>query len=219
VLATGVPGCTEVQNLCAVANPTALPTDPHITTQAVLTQHADGTWELTGWDCSLRTARAHLTPLLVRQQIERLVPHPAIGVAPPGGTTLVNIQTLLWLETRASRSLGTVTLMGHRVALQVAVSRVDWRFGDGTADTTNGPGRPYDSSDHCAAIACPGFYGHFYRKPGDRAVTAAVTWQGRYSVDGGAWQTIAQSVTAQAAATTLTVKEARSVLVANPGER
>lgn len=219
MLSTGSPDCTEVQNLCAVATQAKLPTDQHITTQAVLTQRPDGSWRLTGWNCALRTATPHLTPLLVREQIERLVPHPAIGVAPPDGTTLVNIQTLLWLDTKAERSLGTVTLLGHQVSLRVTVNSVDWNFGDDTTDTTLGPGRPYDTDDGCNTAVCSGYFGHFYRQTGQRTITASVTWDGRYAVDGGAWQAIFTPVTAPATTTQVAVKEARGVLVPNPGDR
>jgi hypothetical protein len=205
--------CGQVRNLCDAATPAQLPTDPTITTTASEQRNPDGTWRLIGTDCLVQGARPQVTALLVMQQLRKLVPHPAIGVAPPGGATLVNIQTLLWAETPAEQSLGTVTLLGHRVALRVHVDRVDWDFGDGSTDTTDTPEPRYDPADGCRTVTCPGYWGHVYRATGSTRVTATVTWSGRYRVDGGAWQDIPDTVTGPAATTDLVVRQARGILV------
>jgi hypothetical protein len=205
--------CGQVRNLCDAATSAQLPTDPTITTTASEQRNPDGTWRLIGTDCLVQGARPQVTALLVMQQLRKLVPHPAIGVAPPGGATLVNIQTLLWAETPAEQSLGTVTLLGHRVALRVRVDRVDWDFGDGSTDTTDTPEPRYDPADGCRTVTCPGYWGHVYRATGSTRVTATVTWSGRYRVDGGAWQDIPDTVTGPAATTDLVVRQARGILV------
>jgi hypothetical protein len=174
---------------------------------------------LIGFNCGAEAAVPGVTGLMVRQEIERLVPHPAVGVAPPGGVTLVNIQTLLWVETPADRSLGTVTLLGHRVELRVHVSRVDWDFGDGGTDTTDGPEPKYDPADDCHTVTCPGYWGHMFTTTGARSISAAVSWTGRYRVDGGGWQAIVGTVSGPATTATITVREARGVLVADPEPR
>ncbi|MFN2518707.1 MAG: hypothetical protein ABR604_06620 [Jatrophihabitantaceae bacterium] len=219
--AVAVPGdvCSQVRSVCGVASAGQLPTDPLLTTTGTLQPAPGGGWEQVGLDCSARSAAPQVTGLLVMAEVRRLVPHPQIGVAPPGGVTLVNIQTLLWADTPADQSLGTVVLLGHRVALQVRVARVDWDFGDGQSDTTNGPERRYDPAAGCHTVICPGYWGHVYASTGPMTITAAVTWSGRYRVDAGAWLDIPATVTGPAARAVLTVKQARGVLVPNVGER
>jgi hypothetical protein len=153
---------------------------------------------------------------MVWQEAEKLVPHPSIGTAPPGGTTLVNIETVLWVATGADRTLGTVTLLGHRVDIRAHVQQVAWEFGDGDTDTTSTPGRPYTSADPCRTAQCPHYFGHIYVHTGAVTIRAQLTWAGEFRVDGGAWQTIPGTVSAAAANTAVHVKQARGVLVPNP---
>lgn len=209
--------CGEVRYACDVYSAAQLPTDPKATTEATLRRYPDGSWALNGINCVARAAAPQVTPLLVLAQVRRLVPHPKIGVAPPGGTTLVNIQTLLWLDTPADQSLGTVTLLGHRIALRVHVDRADWDFGDGQSDTTDSPERKYDPADHCHTVICPDYWGHVYDTTGRMTITATVTWSGRYRVDGGSWQDVPDTVNGSAASTHVTVRQARGVLVPDPG--
>ncbi len=141
------------------------------------------------------------------------MPHPAVGIAPPGGVSLVNIQTLLWVETPADQDLGIVTLLGQRVGLRVHVERVRWDFGDGTSDVTTMPGKKYDAADPCTTPRCPDYYGHVYSATGTMRVSAQVVWTGEFSVGGGPWQSIAGTVTGPRLATALKLEQARDVLV------
>jgi hypothetical protein len=154
---------------------------------------------------------------LARDQVQRLVPRPGIGVAPPGGVTLVNIQTIFWVDTSAQRWLGSVLLVGRHVDLQASLDSVAWDFGDGHDDVSTGPGTPYSTARPCGTPQCPGYYGHTYRTTGAMTVRATVTWSGRYRVDGGAWQAIAGTVRGAPATLQLTVKQSRGVLVGDPG--
>jgi hypothetical protein len=213
--------CGQIRNLCDAATAAHLPTGKGITTTATILRQPDGTWAMTGHDCAAtppRPARPQLTAATVLRQVRKLVPHPGIGIAPPGGTTLVNLQTLLWADTPADRSLGTHTLLGHHVALRVHVTRVDWTFGDGVTDTTNTPEPKYDPADGCHTRTCPGYWGHLYTSTGPMTITATITWTGRYRVDNGPWLTIPDTVTGPAATAALTVKQARGVLVPNPSD-
>ncbi len=210
--------CSLVRRDCSVADPKELPTDPHVTTLALLRSDDGGkTWVYTGAGCTALTARPQVTPLLARQEIEKLVPRPGIGVAPPGGKTLVNVQTVLWANTPADRGLGTVTLLGtYRVALRVQVQQVAWAFGDGVTEIADGPGLPYRKGEHCTTVTCPGHFGHVYATTGTMTITEQVTWSGQYSVNGGAWQDVAGAVDGPAATAQVTVVQARGVLVADP---
>jgi len=144
------------------------------------------------------------------------VPHPGIGVGPPDGITLVNIQTLLWLTTPATRSLGNVQLLGQSVELHVTIDSVAWDFGDGHTAQTNDPGKTYSTDDPCRTALCPDYFGHVYTDTGTRIVTATITWTGRYRIAGGTWQSIPGTVTGPPATLTLTVKQGRTILVPNP---
>ena len=210
-------GCSEIQSLCELgANQTAAPNTTSTMTQ---TQQPDGSWVTSGHNCSTPTAATATPASVAHDQIVRLVPHPGIGSAPPGGATLVNIQTLLWLDTSADRDLGAVTLLGRRISLAVSVANVSWDFGDGTRTTTTTPGTPYTDADACTTPQCPHYFGHTYRTAGATTVTATVTWQGHYRVDGGPWLTIQPTVTGPPQSVRLTVKQARSILVPGPADR
>jgi hypothetical protein len=205
--------CQYLGNTCSVPSAALLPKDPHATTTVTIRQNPDGTWTQIGYNCAATSTAPHLTAELIRQQVEKLVPHPHLGIAPPGGSTLVNLQTLLWIDTPADQPLGTVTLLGHQVALRIHITRVDWDFGDGTTDTTTGPQRRYDPADGCHTATCPGYWGHTYTHTGTVTVAATLTWTGQYQVDDGTWQTITGTVTAPAAGSPLTIRQARGILV------
>jgi hypothetical protein len=153
---------------------------------------------------------------MVRDEAQRLLPHPAIGVAPPGHVTLVDIETVLWVNTAARRDLGTVTVLGQRVDLRAHVVHVDWRFGDGSTATVSGPGRAYSDDHPCDTAECDGYFGHTYLDTGAVTINAAITWTGEFRVAGGGWQPIPGTVTAAATATTIDVKQARAILVPDP---
>jgi hypothetical protein len=210
--------CNLVRDDCQVGDVARLPRDPRVTTLALLRSTDNSkTWVYDGSNCRAVLATPRVTPLLVRQEIEKLVPHPGIGVAPPGGKTLVNVQTVLWADTPADRDLGTVTLLGlFQVGLRVHVAQVVWDFGDGATDVVDGPGVPYRKGEHCATVSCPGHYGHVYRGTGRLRITSQVRWSGQYSVNGGAWQNVAGTVDGPTARTQVTVVQARGVLVADP---
>lgn len=213
--------CNFVRDQCWVRGVSELPRDPRVTTIANESS-ADGgaTWLYDGATCDYLAARAQVTPVLVHEEIQRRVPGVAIGVAPPGGRTLVNVQTVLWVVTPVQRSLGTVTLLGaFRVALRIHVEHVEWVFGDGATDRVDTPGRPYRTGEHCATMSCPGHYGHTYTSTGAKTVSSRVIWSGQYSVNGGAWQDVPGTVTGPTARVIVQVEQARGVLVPDPGQR
>jgi hypothetical protein len=210
-------------NVCAIvwlqceAAPSVEPPKPTITDQLIQTTYADGHIDQ---DVACRVAstnqRPQVTPEMARAQAEKLLPHPEIGTAPTGGATLVNIETVLWVKTDGDLTLGTVTLLGHRVTLRAHLERVHWNFGDESTDTVAGPGPPYTHGNPCRTADCPNYFGHTYRRTGPVAIEAELTWTGQFQVDGGAWQDIPGIVTAPATSQPMRVKEARGVLVDNP---
>ena len=181
----------------------------------VVITYADGRTGLVV-ECAQPKARPQVTAEMARAEAEKLLPHPKIGTAPAGGVSLVNIETVLWVDTKPDLTLGTVTLLGYRVTLRAHLERVDWSFGDQSSETTSGPGKAYTKDDPCTTAQCPDYFGHVYRNTGHLTIGAQLTWTGQFQVDGGAWQDIAGAVTAPAAGQPIHIREARGVLVDNP---
>jgi hypothetical protein len=219
----GVPLCALQAAICIVES-RQNPTQPALSPFIVLTRDANGVPQLTGPACVAPSVAQPptVTPFDAYQEVMKLVPAAPIGAAPGRGSTLVNIQTIFWVNTSADRSLGPVTLLGHRVGLRIHAQSVDWNFGDGSEDENGALGRPYMATDSCTTAQCSGFYGHEFRKTGSFTVSAAVTWSGQFSVDGGAWQDIANpatganTVTGPSTTSPLRVFQARDELVSDP---
>lgn len=214
---TTAPGgpCVQVAAACAGRPPRNMSTQK-TTMVAQVAQSADGSQRLMSIVCDAPVGnRPAVTAAAVRAEAQKLVPHPHIGVAPPGGVSLVNIQTLLWVDTAADRDLGTVTLLGQRVGLRVHVHGVAWNFGDGIRTTAATPGRRYDPKDPCRQALCSAYWGHVYRTTGSVKITAQVTWTGEFRVGAGAWQQISGMVTGPSQTATVTIRQARGVLVPN----
>ena len=156
----------------------------------------------------------------IRDRAIRLLPAVGIGLAGPSPTTLVNIQTLLWARTGTARSLGQVMVVGQPVWLKIVFDHAAWDFGDGVRASSAVPGKAYDDvGDRCAQVLCPDYYGHVYRSAGPVRITLVVSWTASYSLDGTHFQQLAGGpITGPAASTALTVRQARAVLVPNPGD-
>jgi hypothetical protein len=132
----------------------------------------------------------------------REVPMPALKVRiQPGGRTLVNVDTIFYTDpTTLNR---TVTLLGHSVRLEAQPVSYTWVHGDGTRDSTSKPGRPYPAKDVT----------HQYQQPDDDLrARVDTTYRVRYSVDGGGWATLSETLTAPGPATSLDVDEATPIL-------
>ncbi|MGA8988746.1 MAG: hypothetical protein WB461_12070 [Aeromicrobium sp.] len=119
----------------------------------------------------------------------------------PREETLVNVPTILYTVPRAfDRS---INLLGFAIDLTADPMSFHWVHGDGTTATTNRPGAPYPGMDVT----------HRYRVPAKSVHPRVdVTYRVRYRVDGGAWQTVGQTLQASGPASTLEVHEAAPVL-------
>lgn len=121
----------------------------------------------------------------------------------PGGETLVGLDTIL--HTEQPDFSRTISLLGSRVQLEAAATSYTWHHGDGTTQQTSTPGAPYPSKDVV----------HRYERPAhDVRLSVDVTYEVRFRVDGGPWQTLTDTITATGPATTIDVREARPVLTA-----
>ncbi|MEJ7634345.1 hypothetical protein [Aeromicrobium sp.] len=120
----------------------------------------------------------------------------------PGEKTLVNIETIFYTRPQAFNR--SINLLGFDIDLAAKPGRYRWVHDDGTATTTSHPGKPYPAMDVT----------HRYRKPADDVHPRVdVTYQVRYRVDAGPWQTLGQTLEASGPAAELDVKEAAPVLV------
>lgn len=162
------------------------------------------------WCAGLNTPMPSAAAL--RQEVIRLLTAPQIGISPDTGTGLVNLKTLYWVTTPTQRNLGRAKLIGFPVQLRVKYLRTDFDFGDGTSGSLDNPGTPYDPGRDCGA--CTDRFGHTYRSPGQRTVTARTYWNAQYQVGGQPWTDIPGPVTAvQPATTTIAIQQAHSHLV------
>ncbi len=128
------------------------------------------------------------------------LPSLAINIQ-PGGATLVNLDTIFYAQPQPFTR--TVTLLGYDIDLAATPVLFTWHHGDGTSQTTSKPGAPYPSKSVT----------YRYQQPADHlSPSVDVTYRVRYRVDGGAWQTLGQTLTANGQAGDLEVKEAGAVL-------
>ena len=173
-------------------------------------------WSLQSIWCPAATTPGP-SPTVIRDQALRLLPRVGIGSA-PRTTTLVNIQTIVWAATTANRSLGTVRITGRKVRLRLTMHHATWTFGDATTGTTSGPGTAYDPTRNpCRSAQCPGYYGHIYTTTGSHTITLTIAWHATYSLDGSTWTDVdAAALTGPTATTSITVRQARAVLVPDP---
>lgn len=127
----------------------------------------------------------------------------ALVVQPPGGKTLVNLDTNFYTENSGTSSI-PVNLQGQRVTVTARPIAYQWNFGDGTSITTDSPGRPYPDLD----------VSHTYDRA-DPVVVSVDTQYGdaSFTVNGGPPQTIPSTVWVAGAPQELDVVEALPQLV------
>lgn len=168
----------------------------------------------TGCD-TVAAAKPVVTVAAVRAQAVRLIPAAAIGLAPKA-TSLVNIQTVMWVAAPGRQVLPTAQILGQRVTISLRLTQVQWTFGDGHGATTSSPGKSYDRVNApCRSRLCPGYFGHVYDRTGPMQLRATAQWTASFTVNGGAAQQIPGTVAGTGATADLTIKQARSVLVPN----
>lgn len=160
-------------------------------------------------------AKPVVTAAMVRARAIRLIPTAALGLAPKTAT-LVNIQTVMWVDAPAEQNLTAVQILGQRVVIRLQSATVHYDFGDGAS--ADGPiGKRYDETrDPCKSRLCPDYFGHVYTERGVRTVAATAYWHVSFTVDGGASQQVVGTVPGPTSRAQVTVREARAVLVPAP---
>jgi hypothetical protein len=175
--------------------------------------HPGGKLEERGTQClepaqTEQLAPPQVTPGMVLAAFRRVpLPDSQLTIAPPGGKTLVGLDTIL--STEAEPFTEVLTLLGQRVELAIEPAQFTWVHGDGTSQTTDEPGVPYTEgrpmSDYVA---------HRYAAVAEQlALRVDTTWSARFRVNGGPWQDVGDTVTIEGPPVGLEVVEAEPNLV------
>lgn len=146
-------------------------------------------------------AGEELTPGRVERAIREIeMPRLALRVQ-PGDRTLVNVPTIL--STTPADVDRTITLLGSTIDVQARPTSYTWHHGDGSTQTTSGPGAPWPAKDVT----------HTYRRSASQvSLRLDVAYSVRYRVDGGAWTSLDEPLTTTGAPVTLRVEQAAPVL-------
>ena len=135
----------------------------------------------------------------------------AVVTQPAGGTTLVNLKTFYRVDwSRTGFEPGEVDavdparMFGYRVEIRPRLVGLVYHFGDGgTLGPTTSPGGVYPDGDVT----------HTYTKPGVYTSFVEVRFGAQFRVNGGPWIEVPDTVVVRQPGTTVTVKEAKAVLV------
>ncbi len=138
---------------------------------------------------------------MVLDAIRRVgLPLPAVRVQ-PAEETLVNLDTIFYTDQEAFTT--DVVLLGQQVAVEATPIAYLWDHGDGTTSTSTDPGAAYPRETVT----------HRYQRANDGVTPAvATTWQARFSVEGGGWQDIDETLTVSNTGEPLEVVESVALL-------
>jgi hypothetical protein len=138
-----------------------------------------------------------ITDNVVLTEVKR-VGFPASVVHVQPGMTFVNLDTNVYADPKVFDR--PVPILGQLVAIKATPSYT-WHFGDGTSDTTPGPGAPYPDGDVT----------HHYLHRGKVVVSVTLDYDTWYRVSGEDWKQ-AGIVAIPGPGTAVQVCEARPVL-------
>jgi hypothetical protein len=200
--------CIEMQQQPVCINPVECVTPPNSYRYHVSrSEDVGATWEEVASVClgeddtdSLRV----ITQIRILREFKRIAwPQADLVIQPPDGRTLINLPTNFFTTTTESTSQ-TVSLLGQTVEIEATPVNYTWHFGDGVSQEGADPGAEYPD----LRIT------HIYVEA-DVTVSPGVdvTYQGRYSVNGGPWQDIPERLTVNGTPVELRVLSATPHLV------
>ena len=133
---------------------------------------------------------------------------PRAEVQPVGGRTLVTLPTYVQIAWDPAGfepgEISTVDLLGHAVRIRPVGQSYLYDFGDGGAvGPTSSTGGPYPSGD----VTYP------YPTAGRVAINVTAPYSGEYSVDGGPWIPIADTVQIPGPEEPIDVRTSRNELI------
>ena len=132
-------------------------------------------------------------------------PRSTVTVQPPGGKTLVNLETVFYTSNNEPAT-HVFRLGGREVTVEATPVTYVWKHGDGSSESTRSAGHAYPDHDVF----------HVYGTTGSFAVSVDTVYgNGRYRVGQGEWKSIqgAPTVTIIGLAADLEVLEATPQLV------
>ena len=146
-------------------------------------------------------AGAVFTPGLARQAVAN-IPLPGLRLhVQPDGETLVNVPTIFWADPQPFET--SIELLGREIEIEATPESFTWIHGDGTAQTTGRPGKPYPNQDIT----------HRYWQPGELSARVDTIYSVRFSIDGDGWTDLGEPLIAAGPTTVIDVHEAAPVLV------
>ncbi len=148
-----------------------------------------------------------LTPGRIREAFERIpVPTPPLEVQPPGGVTLVNLDTILHTEARPFTE--TVQLLNRQITFDIEPSEYTWTLGDGSTLNTTDPGRPWRQG-----VPMDEYLSHRYGRAGTVQLQLTTTWTARWRLPNGPWRPVDGTVETTTPPQQLEVTTARPQLI------
>lgn len=130
-------------------------------------------------------------------------PASELAVQPPGGKTLVNLETNFYTDNTAVTSI-PITLVESNVVVSAKPIAYEWHFGDGTTTTTTSPGAPYPDLD----------VAHVYERTEKVAVSVDTQYgAASFTVNGGPPEEIPSTIWINGEDQDLTIVEALPQLV------
>ena len=173
----------------------------------------DGDWYPSGNACYSGTppdttggggivVRPQVTDALVEREVKRIgLPSASLTVQPPGGATLINFDTIF--HTEKPEFARTVALLGYSVDIEARPTQYLWHHGDGTTQTSDGPGAAYPAK----TIVHRYTDAHVTVRP-----SVDVTYKVRWRVGDAAWHSLDDMLTAEGDSVPLDIKEATALL-------
>ncbi|PVG80984.1 hypothetical protein DDE18_20725 [Nocardioides gansuensis] len=183
----------------------------------VITHAADGTSTTDTYECIKEEEATKGKPIDIPAEVAKAfrkvgLPTSSLVVQPPGGRTLVNLDTIF--SSQAERFTTDVALdpVKITVSLEIWPQSFKWHFGDGsTPRLTDWPGKPWTEGADVSTLIT-----HTYSKVGEKIpVSVDTTWAARWRVKGtdNPWQDVAGTVTIEGTPQQISVLEAKPLLV------
>jgi len=133
---------------------------------------------------------------------------PTVHVQPEGNVTLVTLTTYFEVKWPSDGyqpgEINTTTLLTNQVRIRPTCEGYTYVFGDGASPL---------QTDSAGGTYPDGEVTHVYAKAGTYTSHIDITYGGEFSIDGGEWLPIADTVTVPGQPQTLTVKTAHARLV------
>lgn len=144
---------------------------------------------------------------MVWRLVKRLSwPKADLNIQPSHGWTLVNLPTDFYSTTTARVTQGA-TLLDQRVQVEMVPSSYRWVHGDGSVQSTQGPGRPVGKGRDGSAVL-DGRITHAYLSKGQVSVRVDLIYSGRWRLNGGPWQDLPSTLTVPGTPQPLVVRTA-----------